>query len=180
MCLAFEYWFRVIVFYNFFLIIKYIFLFSLILLCTAYANIVCLMQFLSEVSMLDCDPFLRYLPSLIAASAVALANHTLVLPCRSLLNLKLLKTCMNYGICVRMKYRKPAWIMKCVRMKCRRVLHCRWWRDSISFCIFLATVVGIQMIVLFRHLIMLRSHPFLSIFTAISRTFYKIIRFCSI
>ncbi|XP_045105761.1 G2/mitotic-specific cyclin-A-like [Portunus trituberculatus] len=32
--------------------------------------------FLAEMSMLDCDPFLRYLPSLIAASAVALANHT--------------------------------------------------------------------------------------------------------
>lgn len=37
------------------------------------------MQFLAEMSMLDCDPFLRYLPSLIAASAVALANHTQVL-----------------------------------------------------------------------------------------------------
>ncbi|XP_071517592.1 G2/mitotic-specific cyclin-A [Panulirus ornatus] len=32
--------------------------------------------FLAEVTMLDCDPFLRFLPSLIAASAVALANHT--------------------------------------------------------------------------------------------------------
>lgn len=28
--------------------------------------------------MLDCDPFLRFLPSVIAASAVALANHTQV------------------------------------------------------------------------------------------------------
>ncbi|XP_045592535.1 G2/mitotic-specific cyclin-A [Procambarus clarkii] len=32
--------------------------------------------FLAELSMLDCDPFLRFLPSMIAASAVALANHT--------------------------------------------------------------------------------------------------------
>ncbi|KAK3869524.1 hypothetical protein Pcinc_025164 [Petrolisthes cinctipes] len=32
--------------------------------------------FLAELTMLDCDPFLRYLPSVIAASAVALANHT--------------------------------------------------------------------------------------------------------
>lgn len=39
-------------------------------------EVVHLALFLAEVSMLDCDPFLRYLPSLIAASAVALANHT--------------------------------------------------------------------------------------------------------
>lgn len=35
-------------------------------------------QFLAEVTMLECDPFLRFLPSVIAASAVALANHTQV------------------------------------------------------------------------------------------------------
>lgn len=39
-------------------------------------EVVHLALFLAEMSMLDCDPFLRYLPSLIAASAVALANHT--------------------------------------------------------------------------------------------------------
>jgi len=32
--------------------------------------------FITELSMLDSDPFLRFVPSMIAASAVALANHT--------------------------------------------------------------------------------------------------------
>ncbi|XP_076043465.1 cyclin A [Oratosquilla oratoria] len=36
--------------------------------------------FLSELSLLDCDPFLRYLPSQISAAALALANHTKNLP----------------------------------------------------------------------------------------------------
>jgi len=36
--------------------------------------------FLAEMTMLDCDPFLRFLPSTIAAASVALDNHTMGLP----------------------------------------------------------------------------------------------------
>ncbi|KXJ28471.1 G2/mitotic-specific cyclin-A [Exaiptasia diaphana] len=39
-----------------------------------------LARYLCEISLLDCDPFLEYVPSTIAASAVVLSLHTLGLP----------------------------------------------------------------------------------------------------
>ncbi|XP_066948193.1 G2/mitotic-specific cyclin-A [Macrobrachium rosenbergii] len=45
-------------------------------MCKAPEETLHLALFLAEITMLDCDPFLRYLPSMIAASSVALANHT--------------------------------------------------------------------------------------------------------
>lgn len=45
-------------------------------LCKCSEETLHLSLFLAEVTMLECDPFLRFLPSVIAASAVALANHT--------------------------------------------------------------------------------------------------------
>ena len=35
------------------------------------------LQYLSELTLLDADPYLKYCPSVIAASAVCLARHTL-------------------------------------------------------------------------------------------------------
>ena len=37
-------------------------------------------QYLCELTLLDADPYLKYLPSTIAASSVVLALHTLGLP----------------------------------------------------------------------------------------------------
>ncbi|KAA0189991.1 hypothetical protein HAZT_HAZT000985 [Hyalella azteca] len=48
--------------------------FSRTLGCTEATT--CLALFIAELTMLDCDPFLRYLPSEIAASALAIANFT--------------------------------------------------------------------------------------------------------
>ncbi|KAB7496256.1 G2/mitotic-specific cyclin-A [Armadillidium nasatum] len=45
-------------------------------LCKCREETLHLAMFLSELSMLDSDPFLRYLPSKIAAAAMALANWT--------------------------------------------------------------------------------------------------------
>jgi len=45
-------------------------------LCKNNEETLHLAMFISELSMLDSDPFLRFLPSQIAASAVALANCT--------------------------------------------------------------------------------------------------------
>lgn len=45
-------------------------------LCKLPEETLHLALFLAEMTMLDCDPFLRYLPSMIAASSIALANHT--------------------------------------------------------------------------------------------------------
>lgn len=39
-------------------------------------NTFSLEQYLSELSLVDCDPFLKYLPSLMAAAAFTLANNT--------------------------------------------------------------------------------------------------------
>lgn len=36
-----------------------------------------LFQYLSELSLLEADPYLQYLPSELAASCIALARHTL-------------------------------------------------------------------------------------------------------
>ncbi|KAK7065568.1 hypothetical protein SK128_001041 [Halocaridina rubra] len=45
-------------------------------MCKAPEETLHLAMYLSEMTMLDCDPYLRYLPSTIAAASVALANHT--------------------------------------------------------------------------------------------------------
>lgn len=37
---------------------------------------VAFLQYLAELSLVDCDPFLKYLPSLMAAAAFTLANNT--------------------------------------------------------------------------------------------------------
>ena len=60
-----------------------------------------MLQFLCELSMLEADPYLHFLPSHLAASAVALAQHTLndevwphELELSSGYSLKELKTCI--------------------------------------------------------------------------------------
>ncbi|CAL4068324.1 unnamed protein product [Meganyctiphanes norvegica] len=45
-------------------------------LCKANEETTNLALFITELSMLDSDPFLRFVPSMIASSAVAIANHT--------------------------------------------------------------------------------------------------------
>lgn len=40
--------------------------------------IVGFLQYLCELSMLEADPYLEYLPSMLAASAIALAQHTML------------------------------------------------------------------------------------------------------
>jgi len=45
-------------------------------LCKANEETNNLALFITELSMLDSDPFLRFVPSMIASSAMALANHT--------------------------------------------------------------------------------------------------------
>lgn len=37
-------------------------------------------QYLCELSLLEADPYLQYMPSVIAAAAMALARHTIGLP----------------------------------------------------------------------------------------------------
>jgi cyclin A len=37
----------------------------------------CLFQYLSELSLLEADPYLQYCPSELAAACIALARHTL-------------------------------------------------------------------------------------------------------
>ena len=39
------------------------------------------LQYLCELTTVDADPYLKYLPSTVAASSVVLALHTLHLPC---------------------------------------------------------------------------------------------------
>lgn len=62
-----------------------------------------LFQYLCELSMLEADPYLQYLPSHLAASAVALARHTLQeetwpheLELSTGYNLKTLKECISH------------------------------------------------------------------------------------
>lgn len=48
---------------------------SLVVECSKVS--LCLSQFLGELSLVDADPFLKYLPSRIAAAAFILANYTI-------------------------------------------------------------------------------------------------------
>ena len=56
----------------------YLFVNNFAKICDCDEETMHLAQFICELSMLDSDPFLKFLPSMISASAVSLANFTQV------------------------------------------------------------------------------------------------------